>query len=95
MSMATNAGTDIRVWDFSVLTTGTNIVINDKRINTFAIQCRTAVDIQLRESGGAGDYFTIKSGTVFVLNVRANDPTPFHLTSTNGTVNVEIIGYIE
>lgn len=95
MAQAVNAGTDLRVFNFSVTTTGTPIVINDKRLNSFIIQCRTSVDLYLRESGGANDYFTIKAGTAFVLDIRANDPTPFHLTSASGTVTVEIIGHIE
>mgnify|MGYP001612908417 CR=1 FL=1 len=94
MATTTSSGTDIRVFNFSVTTDGIPITINDKSINSFVIQCRTAVDMYLRESGGAGDYFTIKAGAAFTLDIRANDFTPFHLTSASGTVVAEVIGHV-
>lgn len=94
MSSTINYGTGFFIWNFSVPTTGASIVLNQD-VNSVVIQNRTAVDIQLRTSGGASDYFTIKSGTNLPLGVNTTTKTPIHLTSTSGTVNIEIIGYLE
>ena len=93
MPTETTKGKKIEVYNFSVDTNGSTIVINDKNVNTFVIQCRTAVDLYLRESAGAGDYFTIKSGTVFTLDIQPGSYEPFHITSGAGTVVVEIVAH--
>ena len=94
MATATTKGRNIHIWNFSVDTNGLKIVLNQK-VNAVHIQCRTAVDLQLREGGGDTDYFTIKSGTVFILDINAANLEPFHITSGSGTVTVEILGYLE
>lgn len=87
-----NKGRKLEIYNFSVDTGGSTIVINDKNVNSFLIQCRTAVDLLLRESA-SGDYFTIKSGTVLTLDIQPNTLEPFHITSGSGTVVVEIIAH--
>ena len=95
MATFTSKGSEIHIWNFSIdATDGSKIVLNQK-VNAVSIQCRTAVDLELREGGGDSAYFTIKSGTVFLLDLHATSLEPFHLKSGSGTVNVEIIGYIE
>lgn len=93
MPTNTTAGHKVEVYTYSIDTNGSPIVINDKNINRFKIQCRTAVDLYLREGGGASDYFTIKSGTVFELDIQPGSLEPFHLTSGSGTVTVEIVAH--
>lgn len=92
MAIQTNAGRKVEVYNFSVGTAGSTIIINDKDVNSFVIQCRTAVDLYLRESA-AGDYFTIKAGTALTLDIQPDTLEPFHLTSGSGTVTVEIIAH--
>lgn len=95
MSTAVNSGREFRIWNFSVGTSGSEIVLN-QRVNSVTIKCRTNVDLELREGGGAGDYFTIPGGTSLELDSLPQQlSSVFYLTSTSGTVNVEIIGSIE
>jgi len=73
-------------------------VINN--VNSIAIQCRTAVDIQLRKVQNDANFFTIKSGTVFILdmNTISNTPgtiNPFFLRSSTGSPVAEILLYLE
>ena len=93
MATFTSKGSEIHIWNFTIDGTGSRIVLNQK-VNGVHIQCRTAVDLLLRE-GDAGDYFTIKSGTVFFLEMHPGNLEPFHITSGSGSVVVEIVGYIE
>ena len=92
MSVQTNSGRKVEVYNFSVTTSGSTIVINDKDVNSFVIQCREEVDLHLRESA-AGDYFTIKAGSSLTLDINPDTLEPFHLTSASGTVTVEIIAH--
>jgi hypothetical protein len=94
MAQTTNSGRDFRIVNFSIPTTGGEIVLNDKYANSYVIQCRTAVDIQLRRSGGASEYFTIKSGTALTLDCAAPTNEVFHATSTSGTVVIEVIYHL-
>lgn len=63
----------------------------DRRGNAFIIQCRTAVDILLRLTDGETQYFTIKSGTVFHLDLSSAREKPFYLRSGNGSVTAEVL----
>lgn len=94
MSTSVNSGKDFFIWNYSVGTSDTPIVLN-QYVNSLLIRCRTAVALDLRESAGASTYFTIPSGTTLTLNLSTRSLTPFSLTSENGTVTVEILGYQE
>ena len=67
-------------------------------VNGVLIKCRTAVDIQVRTSPGAGDYYTIASGTTLVLDLVGDvkgqtvTPTNIWLRSVSATPVAEIIG---
>lgn len=64
--------------------------------NAIVIQCRTAVDLQLRKTAAASDFFTIKSGTVFEFKLNpTNTQNLFFLRSSTGSVTAEIIVYTE
>src|SRR5258708_752674 len=59
-------------------------------VSSVAIQCRTAVDIQLRTTNGNTNFFTIKSGTIFNLDISptalgAGQIQPFFLRSGTGS----------
>ena len=92
MAVQINSGRKVEVYNFSVDTSGSTIVINDKNVNSFIIQCRESVDLYIRESA-AGEYFTIKAGSSLTLDINPDTLEPFHLTSATGTVNVEIIAH--
>lgn len=94
MATAVNTGRDFFVWNFSVGTNGSTLVLNQK-VNSLVIQCRTGVDINIRRSAGASDYFTLKSGSTLTLDIGTNNLAPLHITSTSGTVVIEVIGHIE
>ena len=94
MATSVNKGQDLHVWNFSVGTTNTQLVLNQK-VNHVQIQCRTAVDLEFYESTGSADYFLIKSGTVFTLDLNARDLKPFAIRSTSGTIVVEIVGLMQ
>lgn len=91
MAETVNSGTNFFVWNFSVGTTDTPIVLN-QYISSAVIRCRSSVDIQIRRSGGDTPYFTIPSGSALTLDITTRTFTPFALTSTSGTVTVEILG---
>lgn len=65
---------------------------------TVMIKARTAVDIQVRTSPSAPNYFTIASGTTLTLSLTGNtqggsiQPTNIWLRSLSGTPVAEIIG---
>lgn len=71
--------------------TPTAITINDNTVNSVYIQCRTAVNLELRREAGDSEYFTIKSGTVFNLQTRLVEEEPFYLQSASGSVTAEIL----
>lgn len=66
--------------------------------NSVIIKARTAVDIQVRGSSGAVDYYTIASGDTLQLDIEGNikdgavQPTNIWLRSVSGTPVAEIIG---
>ena len=84
-------GQEFRIWNFTLSTSDTQIVLN-QRVNTLVIRCRTSVDLYLRRSNGDDYYFTIPSGSSFVLDVATGNLAPFALRAATGTPVVEIIG---
>lgn len=91
MAVATNAGQDFRVWNFTLSTSDTQIVLN-RKVNSLVIKCRTSVDLYLRRGGGASDYFTIAAGSSFTLDVATPNLEPFALRAASGTPVAEIVG---
>jgi len=64
--------------------------------NTLLIQCRTAVDMQLRKVANSTEFFTIKSGTVFEFKLNPlNTQNLLWLRSGSGNVTAEILVYNE
>ena len=93
MAQTVNSGREIHIWNFTLSTTATKIVLNQK-VNSLVIRCRTAVDLYLRE-GGAGDYFTIPAGSSLTLDINTNTYEPFYLSASTGTPVAEILGTLE
>lgn len=66
--------------------------------NSVIIKARTSVDIQIRASSGAVDYYTIPSGQSLKLDLVGNikdgavQPTNIWIRSVSATPVVEIIG---
>lgn len=66
--------------------------------NTVIIKARTAVDIQIRTSPSAPNYFTLASGETLTLPMvgstkdGAVQPTNIWVRSVGGTPIIEIIG---
>lgn len=66
--------------------------------NTVILKARTAVDIQIRTSRGAGLYYTIVSGSTLTLPMAGNakdgavQPTNIWVRSVSATPVVEVIG---
>lgn len=67
-------------------------------VNSCFIKCRTSVDIQVRTSRGAGNYYTIPSGQSLQLDLRgvekdgAVSPLNVWLRSTSSTPVAEVLG---
>lgn len=63
------------------------------------IQARTGVDIQVRTSPGAGNFYTLKSGAVLELGITDNvslgviQPQNVWIRSASSTPVVEVIGF--
>ena len=91
MAETTNTGRKFFIWNYTVTTSDTPIVLN-QYVNSLLIRCRTAVDIYLRVSAGATPYYTIPSGGSLTLDMATSSLTPFTLTSSSGSVVVEILG---
>lgn len=96
MSTTVNNGTSIEVYNFTLSSSAdTQIVINDKDINTFVIRCRSAIDLYLKSGAGATNYYTIPSGTSLTLSFNARTLAPFSLKAASSTPEVEIVGIRE
>lgn len=67
-------------------------------MNRVIIKCRTAVALEVRESAGSPDYYTIASGGSLQLDMSARviegvvQPFNIWLRSGTGTVVAEILG---
>lgn len=79
-------------------TTDTQIGFNQP-VNTVILKCRTGVDLQIRSSQGATEFFTLPSTQTLTLYLTAQGqengvmlPTSIWVRSGTGTVVVEIIG---
>ena len=98
MATIISHGTKITIQDYTLSSTDDIQVGFAEPVNAIIIQARTAVDIQVRESRGISDYYTIKSGDVLTLQLRgqvkdgAVQPTNVWLRSASGTPVAEIIG---
>ena len=94
----TSVGNNLQVQVLSIPSTSDVQIGFNQAVNSVTIQCRTGTDLQLRTSPSSSDFFTIKSGTTFTLNIQSRvnlDATydmPLWLRSGTGTVNAEIIG---
>lgn len=68
-------------------------------VNAITIKARTAVDIQLRTTRAAPQYFTIPSGTILTLDLIDNVSTGgiqapnLWIRSLSATPVVEVLGY--
>lgn len=94
----TNLGRDIIVYNPSIVAGSDTLItlaVDNPQTNCVTIQCRTAVDLQIRKANNDANYFTIKSGTVFQMPISTLNTTPFYLRSASGTVVAEIIVYTE
>lgn len=94
MSTSTNAGKKFRVWNFTLSTSDTAITLN-QNVNSVLIQCRTNIDLYIRQGSGDSDYFTIKAGSSLTLDINTVNLTPFALRAESGSPVVEIIGSYE
>ena len=94
MATTVNAGTTFHIWNFTLSTSDTRIVLNQK-VNSLIIKCRTAVDLYLRESAGDSDYLTISAGTSFTFDLSTCNLEPFALRAASGTPVAEILGTID
>lgn len=68
-------------------------------INRVIIKARTAVDIQVRTSPGAGNFFTVASGTSLTMDISGRiasdgtiNPLNLWIRSVSATPIVEILG---
>ena len=68
-------------------------------VNSVTIKCRTSVDIQVRTTRGASDYYTIPSTQALTLYMSGDinssgvvQPLNLWLRSATGSVVAEIIG---
>ena len=93
MATVTTGGQEFRIWNFTLATTDTQIVLNE-RVNSLVIRCRQQIDIYLRRSSGDSDYFTIPAGSSLTLDVQVRNLEPLALRSASGTPVVEILGTI-
>ncbi len=93
MAQAINKGTNFQLFEVEVTTTAKQVILNEK-FNSIQIQCRTAVDLELKESAGATKLFTIKSGTILELDYANRNLEPFSLRAGSSVI-AEIIGIKE
>jgi len=91
MPTLVSSGQDFRIWNFTLSTSDTQIVLNEK-VNSLIIKCRTSVDLYLRRSGGDSEYFTIPAGSSLTLDILTSNLEPFALRAASGTPVAEIIG---
>ena len=94
MATFVSSGSKFRIWNFTLSTDPQQIVLNEE-VNTLVIRCREAIDLYLKPNTGAGEYFTIPSGTALTLDVHTGNLEPFSLHAASSTPVAEIIGIIE
>ena len=91
-------GTTIEVKNLTLSSTADIQIGFIRPVNSVIIKARTAVDIQVRSSSSAVDYYTIPSGASLQLDVEGNikdgavQPTNIWLRSVSATPVAEIIG---
>ncbi len=95
MATFVSSGSNFRVWNFTLSSSDDTQIVLNERVNTLVIRCRSAVDIYLKRSAGATDYFTIPSGTALTLDVHTGNLEPFSLKAASSSPVAEIIGIEE
>ena len=91
-------GRDVELLNLTLSSTDDIQIGFTKPVNTVIIKARTAVDIQLRTSRGAGNYYTIASGQVLQLDVQTTlkdnvvQACNLWIRSVSSTPVVEVIG---
>jgi hypothetical protein len=98
MSTIISSGRSVEILNLTLSSTNDIQVGFTKPVNTVILKARTAVDIQVRASNGAGNYYTIPSGSALTLYLSgvAKDgtvqPTNLWIRSVSATPVVEVIG---
>ena len=89
-------GTDYDILNFSLTGTDTAISVSNYRpIKSILFQIREDVEIRIRENTGDTDYWTMKPGTTYSMDYKANNQvsssfTLFQARTAAGTAILEL-----
>lgn len=94
MATIVTAGEDFEVRNISLNQSTDTAVDFTHKVISMVVKCRTAVDVQIRRTNNASDYFTIPANQSLTLDsmVRDQQNIAFWARSSSGNVVLEVIG---
>lgn len=97
MATTTNSGQNFQIRNITLNSTTDTPIDFSQQVNSILMRSRTSVDVYVRRTSGAADYFTIPTGGTLSLDVAMTDNSQggnvvCYARSASGSPILEVLG---